>query len=241
MTNKKKSKIIDEVVGYRGRVGPLNYDVSQRVTDKGLEPYVAKVGTGFVEEGVPVDIGVKKVGSEDTNVGVRVGRNEYVAGRTKDGRRYKKLFIPLNFNLGNIPVNVGLSRTKSKQDKSMDISNQYIDQMIDLGIKQLEDNVGVNIGKNFNINYSKFREAVKQTYRAPKYNIEDTKTGKRSNSNLSLGFVVDDFLGGNLNLRLVRTQGTNRPIQTEAGFTFKKKLNVPKKRKRTGGPVSYNY
>jgi hypothetical protein len=113
--------------------------------------------------------------------------------------------------------------------------------MIDLGIKQLEDNVGVNIGKNFNINYNKFREAVKETYRAPKYNIEDTRTGKRSASNLSLGLVVDDFLGGNLNLRLVRTQGTNKPIQTEAGFTFRKKLNVPKKRKRTGGPVSYNY
>ena len=64
------------------------------------------------------------------------------------------------------------------------------------------------------------------------FNIEDTRTGKRSGSNLSLGLVVDDFLGGNLNLRLVRTQGTNRPIQTEAGFTFKKKLNVPKKKKK---------
>tara|TARA_Y100000593_G_scaffold76437_1_gene141288 strand:- start:1306 stop:2031 length:726 start_codon:yes stop_codon:yes gene_type:complete len=241
MTDKKKSKILDRTIGHRGKLGPFTYDVSQRFTDEGIHPYVAKVGTGFVEEGIPVDIGVKKVGNEDTNVGVRVGRNEYVVGKTKDGKEYKKLFIPLNFNLGNVPVNVGLSRTKSKQDKSIDISNQYIDRMIDLGIKQLEDNIGVNIGKNFNINYNKFREAVKEIYKVPRYNIEDTRTGKGGSSNLSLGFVVDDFLGGNLNLRLVRTQGTNMPVQTEAGFTFKKKLNVPKKRKRTGGPVSYNY
>ena len=224
-----KNKInIDDIYGVTAKVGPVDIRAEQKV--KNLKPEgqpTFSVGTGFYEEGVPVDIGLRK---QDNNksASVKVRGKEFVVGQN-NGVNYKSLFIPLNIMGKNVGVSAGTGTRKTNENKTF--TDRNVKEIMGRNIKSVEDRLGVQLN-NFNFDYSKLREAMTETYSVPKFGIEDSRTNKFKSHSYRMGFTIENMFGGTLYGSLSQVNSKGQKINKVIDLQFRLPFH-PANKKRT--------